>query len=536
MNKVYLLLRNNQKSGPYRLEELIQLGLKPFDLVWIEGKSFSWSYPSEIGVLKPYVAQPNEPAKEESRSKEPDLASAASSPASHQAYLPQDVEKPSTPSIPTPKKIYVSMPGNVVQQPLPVPEKSPAADLEKKAEELRKRTQAYVPANAPKESSASAPKESSANAPKESIASTEPVQIKYSRAVGELEEEYSSWIYNQKSKNKNKKKLPWGNIATAVAAVLLLAVGFTVSKHVFSGKENVAKELTEERIPGNEALIPAENESSPPAQENTSPEKQSPEPAENLKQEPGNATLVSNTSSTVQKKESRVLPKQTAATGAVPTTKQVEGVNQNKLPAVEQGNNKEIINPTKSSPEAESETPKKKKTIGEALGSFFNKFKRKEDVKTDKPTSEEPKNTSQETRTDKPPVEKPQSTFQEAGTERKAKRRSDIPEADKPGEVITSTAPAEKINFEELIDISSNEPAEKWMLGVHGLKLTLRNRSNETVRTAAVEVRYYNEQNELLEKKVVNFTNIPPLKSATAPVPDHRLADHTDYRFLTASN
>ena len=51
----YLLLRDNKNSGPYSLEALIQLGLKPYDLVWVEGKSAAWRYPSEIDDLKFYA-------------------------------------------------------------------------------------------------------------------------------------------------------------------------------------------------------------------------------------------------------------------------------------------------------------------------------------------------------------------------------------------------------------------------------------------------------------------------------------------------
>src|SRR5688572_14620066 len=51
----YLLLRNNTKSGPLGLNELLQFGLKPYDLVWVEGKSAAWRYPSEIEELKPYA-------------------------------------------------------------------------------------------------------------------------------------------------------------------------------------------------------------------------------------------------------------------------------------------------------------------------------------------------------------------------------------------------------------------------------------------------------------------------------------------------
>lgn len=50
----YLLLRNNKQQGPLSLQHLIQLGLKPYDLVWVEGKSAAWRYPSEIPELKPY--------------------------------------------------------------------------------------------------------------------------------------------------------------------------------------------------------------------------------------------------------------------------------------------------------------------------------------------------------------------------------------------------------------------------------------------------------------------------------------------------
>ena len=53
--KQYRLLRDNKETGPYAAEELIQSGLKKYDLVWVEGKSAAWRYPCEIDVFKPYV-------------------------------------------------------------------------------------------------------------------------------------------------------------------------------------------------------------------------------------------------------------------------------------------------------------------------------------------------------------------------------------------------------------------------------------------------------------------------------------------------
>ena len=54
MNK-YLLLRSNKQTGPYTAADLQQMGLKPYDLVWVDGKSAAWRYPGEIDELKPFA-------------------------------------------------------------------------------------------------------------------------------------------------------------------------------------------------------------------------------------------------------------------------------------------------------------------------------------------------------------------------------------------------------------------------------------------------------------------------------------------------
>lgn len=54
MNK-YLLLRDNKQTGPYTAQELAEKGLKPYDLVWLEGRSAAWRYPGEIDELKAFA-------------------------------------------------------------------------------------------------------------------------------------------------------------------------------------------------------------------------------------------------------------------------------------------------------------------------------------------------------------------------------------------------------------------------------------------------------------------------------------------------
>ena len=48
----YRLLRNNKESGPYTKAQLEEMGLKPYDLLWIEGRGGAWLYASEIDELK----------------------------------------------------------------------------------------------------------------------------------------------------------------------------------------------------------------------------------------------------------------------------------------------------------------------------------------------------------------------------------------------------------------------------------------------------------------------------------------------------
>jgi hypothetical protein len=48
MNRSYLLLRNNQQTGPYTLQELKQFQLDTTDFIWIEGISVAWIKPAEL--------------------------------------------------------------------------------------------------------------------------------------------------------------------------------------------------------------------------------------------------------------------------------------------------------------------------------------------------------------------------------------------------------------------------------------------------------------------------------------------------------
>lgn len=50
--KTYLLLRNNEQTGPYTATCLLQMDLREFDLIWVEGESITWKYPSEMAEFR----------------------------------------------------------------------------------------------------------------------------------------------------------------------------------------------------------------------------------------------------------------------------------------------------------------------------------------------------------------------------------------------------------------------------------------------------------------------------------------------------
>ena len=114
----FLLLRNNRQTGPYSADDLRQMGLKAYDLIWVDGKSAAWRYPGEIDDLKsfapPVEEQPYDrfykrPADQNTKAAEVKTETKVEVPV-------RDVEPPA--KNPEPKKdrsykrIFVTMPSN----------------------------------------------------------------------------------------------------------------------------------------------------------------------------------------------------------------------------------------------------------------------------------------------------------------------------------------------------------------------------------------------------------------------------------------
>ncbi|HEV3324419.1 MAG TPA: hypothetical protein VG052_02395 [Puia sp.] len=119
---MYLLLRDNKQSGPYSLDELKAKGLKAYDLVWVEGRSAAWRYPSEIAEMSSFAPAVEEQpfdrfykkpaavrstaASESVVSSQPAVSSASGTSVPTTTHHPDEFS-----STPRKRTIYVTMPG-----------------------------------------------------------------------------------------------------------------------------------------------------------------------------------------------------------------------------------------------------------------------------------------------------------------------------------------------------------------------------------------------------------------------------------------
>lgn len=206
----YLLLRNNKESGPYSLDDLMELGLKPYDLIWIKGKSAAWRYPSEIDELKPIAPvteeQPFDRFYKKTTEEKTGTAQAIEEPVKqetpvvkpeHEKYIPK-------------KSVSVTMPGqkNTVAAE-PIKPTLPATPVQ--------------PTISISENPAAA-------------------QIKYSQPLDEIKEMYVKTLHHRKQKIARKSF--WLQNLRKIAALLsLVALGLVAGYFMRSGSKASDKQI-----------------------------------------------------------------------------------------------------------------------------------------------------------------------------------------------------------------------------------------------------------------------------------------------------
>ena len=297
--ETYLLLRSNKQSGPYTFQQLVNLGLKPYDLVWVEGKSAAWRYPSEVDMLKSYAPTTEEQPFDRfyKKSEEKQLEEVT-----QEKVISKPVKetKEETPvlsvenKIPTSKKVFVSMPGNgTVKKPAvvatttaPVPEPRPVM----KEEKIEQKRAEPKPVPIIEETNVPVLKD-------QRIVKEQPVlDEKYSESLDDIKKRYAETYLNR------KKRSGWTSTHTSIAQVFGGAIFFCLLVVVvyknFSGDESSLSRTTviqpnkkdTNKTPGQTATNnptttpPAENKAANKLRENKQPviNNSDPQPDESL--------------------------------------------------------------------------------------------------------------------------------------------------------------------------------------------------------------------------------------------------------------
>jgi hypothetical protein len=202
MPGTYILLRNNKQTGPHSLEALLQHSLQPHDLIWVEGQSAGWRYPSEINALKPFVTGENPAAT----TAHPNSQTAEEKPASKLKPEPDQTTR-----LKNAKHIYVSLPAGMPLRTEANPETQaaepePADALEAKAAALRQRVQAFAEGRVMAHNS----------------------ETHYARSLDDMKQEYGTWLVKQKTRKKHSttKRI----LFIAASLLVVTASGFGIVK------------------------------------------------------------------------------------------------------------------------------------------------------------------------------------------------------------------------------------------------------------------------------------------------------------------
>ncbi len=412
MQKIYVLLRNDQQTGPYSLEEIIQFDLKPYDLIWIQSRSAGWYYPQEIAALHPYLSFLPKKVAPVAEAKPPFVVA------------PVSVHKEDSP-------VMASSPRYTPEEPVyKVPSSAPASALEEAV---------FAQFQKAPEKEAFAATPSAAPTAKKGSVSPVLVGITTVLIVGSVFT--ASWMLNRGDK----------------------AAAQTLSEVVsnFPVQEDVQAEEKQATV----AVSPSTSDSPKDRRRTVLP------PVENKRPNAG-----------IDKEMAAISNEQTPEMEETPFASPPDGPPATILTESE--------GEAKTGEQETAAPGEKKKKLRDKIFDIFRK--KPEEAKGEETSSAET-----------------------APSERTASRRD-----------VGS-------DLSQLVHVRFIVPNE-WMMGIHGAKATLVNRSSETIQKATIEVQYFDDDNQLLQKKTISFEKVGGKESKTIPIPDHPTATKVDYSVISA--
>ncbi len=485
----YRLLRSNKESGPYSLNDLVTLGLKPYDLVWVDGRSAAWRYPSEISELKDYAPVVEEQPfdrffKKPSGTEEP--IKEITSPAKEKIIPVQKTineslakEEPvkkiiteaKTSSLqPQPKKqVFVSMPetngfspyqnpyqDEKYEQYLPKPKPAPQNSLQ--AEE-----KTHSPINI---------RESDGTKP----------ETKYTQSLDDIKEMYINTLVQRKTRNRRKEVFR-KYVKPAIVPVALLVAGVVIG-YVITGRKNSqqASEAVTTVIPSAPQTVPEQK-------------KEEETPADNNGLQPDEQQ--NSISSTDNKKENIVNPQENKLTQP----------QKEKQPPIEQKQNKNTASLSRSV----NPVVKQQETF---TPSDESSFVQKKDVEVDPVTGE--RKSVVRNNNDVAAVENNVKN----NPVRSVKKNNSEP-------VFLEN---NSKDIRNLVSVKSNDYIRGAFGGIRGLELTVYNNSNFLVDEVSVELQIMKPSEQPLRTDIITFKNIAANGAVTVKVPDSQRGIRVDYR------
>ncbi len=356
----YLLLRNNKESGPFSFEELVNQGLKAYDLVWIKDKSAAWRYPGEIAELKEYAPPVEEQPfdrfyKKQSDEKKEEVIAVKKEEVRKEEPAPIQKEQPAY----TPKKnVFVTLPGQKQQ---PVRQEPPVSEPSYKK---------YQPPVG--EEIDPVPVAKTITITENPVAA----EIKYSQPLDEIKEMYVKTLQERKQRIANKALL-LRFLKNAAVILAIVAAGIVIGMMIKSGpgKKEIASNtaaLGQQLAPQQQAAATSDT----PADQLTDPAEEQPE--EVLQEKP--QQRVSEKIAPVTTEEQTPARQQPVIENSVAEKKE------SSLPTLP----KEIIEEKKSN-EVDIEEPAPNAEVNERTGERNRKVRNADDDVTEATTAHEPK-------------------------------------------------------------------------------------------------------------------------------------------------
>lgn len=525
--KKYRLLRNNKESGPFTAAEVIQMGLKPYDLIWVDGKSAAWRYPGEMEEFKAYAPMVEEQPFDRFFKKEPVVAGAYTGDNTIAATLPKQPlvakekpririkaewnkigagaaaqvvnDRPTAAEKPVEKPVVYERP--VVKQPVmeekpvtPVVNNSTKPSWESSWLDWQQEKTAVTRAS----KTADAREAAAIVASKAAVGNDEPVlETKFSQSLNDIKEKYTATVLKAKTKAVEWHKFK--SIAILVMlAIPVMGFGIWVGQKWSSGGDLEKKSAVKSIIPNAQVsnvggTEPADNNQ--PAAEDTKPA----EPKKNNGKEMIPSFDNDNSSKAAARQNANkqqlgkthyvpIVPNPAAGQKGNTQSQQYVKKPQPQQQAATQQQRYTFTNPGNVDPSARS------KTINPTL---LNQ-------NTNPAANRQPANNQQGV----------------------AKKRDD----DDDSPIFSHTSKKQKI--EDFVDVNAETSVSQ---SVQNLRLNVQNVSDFRLDLVVIDVEYFDANNRFKTGQTVYIKNIPASETMNVKVPDNPYATRIKYRVSLVS-